>query len=32
MRSEVIPWWEQAQADLETARVTAAGDRHYATS
>jgi HEPN domain-containing protein len=32
MRPEVVPWWEQAQADLETARVTAAADRHYATS
>lgn len=32
MRSEAVPWWEQAQADLETARVTDAAARHYATS
>ncbi len=32
MRTEVVPWWEQAQADLETARVTQAAARYYAVS
>jgi HEPN domain-containing protein len=30
MRPETAPWWEQA--DLETARVTQAAGRYYATS
>ena len=32
MRPEVAPWWRQTQADLDTARVNAAADRHYAAS
>lgn len=32
MRPETEPWWRQAQAALETARVTLAADRDYATS
>lgn len=30
--TDVEPWWRQAQADLETARVTASAGRHYAAS
>lgn len=32
MRPEAEPWWRQAQADLETARVTLAAGRDYAAS
>ncbi len=32
MRAEVVPWWEQAQANLATARVNAAAGIHYAAS
>ncbi|HAX24546.1 MAG TPA: hypothetical protein DCX80_05860 [Chloroflexi bacterium] len=32
MRSEVEPWWRQAQADLETARQMIPISRHYAAS
>lgn len=31
MRGEIRAWWEQAQADLRTAEVTANGDRYYAS-
>lgn len=32
MRSEVAPWWRQAEADLDTARVTPAASKFYAAS
>ena len=32
MRPEAEPWWRQALADLDTAKVTDAAARHYATS
>lgn len=32
MRAEVVPWWEQAQANLATARVNAAAGIPYAAS
>jgi HEPN domain-containing protein len=32
MRPEAEPWWRQAQADLETARITLDAGRDYAAS
>jgi len=30
MRGEIKAWWEQAQADLQTAQVNLGGERYYA--
>jgi len=32
MRPETIPWWRQAEADLETAELTLRGGQFYAAS
>lgn len=32
MRPEVVPWWEQAQANLNAARVNQAASIHFAAS
>lgn len=32
MKRETAPWWRQAEADLETARVTFDAGRYYAAS
>ena len=31
MRAEIGIWWDQATADLQTAKVNLGGDRYYAS-